>query len=78
MGDDNSVAALVGFRRPQLVPFIGDPATAIDEDGNSYDATVVAVLPDSRVYLRLAMSSRHRYAPTLPPVYFREPTWVAH
>ncbi len=58
--DDNLVVTLVGFTKPQRVPYPGEDAIAIDEDRNSYDAVVEAVLPDNRVYLRIDWATRRR------------------
>lgn len=67
--DDNRVVTLMGFSRPQLVPDPGDRAIAIDEDGAYYDAVVEAVLPDSRVYLRLKWASK-RAGVSVPPLSY--------
>lgn len=56
--DGTVTAALVGLRGPQSVPKIGEAVTAVDENACAYDARVVAVLPDSRVYLDLNLASR--------------------
>jgi hypothetical protein len=56
--DDNRVVSLVGFHRHQLVPMVGDAAVAVDEDGAFYDASVEAVLSDSRIYLRLNWATK--------------------
>lgn len=67
--DDNRVVALMGYLRPQVVPHPGDMATAVDEDGSFYDAVVDAVLPESRVYLRVRWATK-RTGMTLPDLSY--------
>jgi hypothetical protein len=68
--DDDLAVALLGFRYPQRVPRVDDPAIAVDEDANAYDATVEAVLPDGLVYLRVKWGTKRSLIPSIGPVNF--------
>lgn len=67
--DDSRVVALMGLGRPQAVPRVGSTVAAVDEDGTFYDATVEAVLPDSRIYLRVLWATA-RNGSSLPPMTY--------
>lgn len=51
-------ASLVGLGKPPLVGDIGETVVATDEDGASYDATVVETRADHTVVLEIDWSSR--------------------
>jgi hypothetical protein len=67
--DGNRVVALVGFLGPQRVPNAGDVVTAIDNEGQSFDATVESVLPDNLVHLRLAWATRRAGTRNFPAAF---------
>lgn len=75
--DGNRAVSLVGFRGPQVVPIVGQGVTAVDEDGSVYDATVEAVLPDSRVYLRVKWATRRITTAPRDPIVFGKSRWGA-
>lgn len=72
--DGNRAVAIVGFRRAQAVPRAGETVSAVDEDGNVYDAIVEGVLPDHRIYLKLKWATR-RSSGRDYPLPFSEPRW---
>lgn len=74
--DEDYVVALVGFRGAQRVPAVNEPAVALDHDGYAYSATVAAVLPDHRVYLRLAWETRRHVGMSVPTVTYEGDEWV--
>jgi hypothetical protein len=58
--DGDRVVSILDASGTHIVPDVGSIVTAQDEDGYTYDARVETVLPDRRVYLRIAWPSRRR------------------